>query len=145
MKTSDFSYIISMVSSKGLLLEHSRNMPILNNRLIVMLRVGDPNNLHLALFASEPKMYLFVSRIVSDFDSGYPNQLLKSHLLVSIGIKKLENGLSMLFLYVMLRLDKGKIVDEILETRLSILVRVVSAFPERFQVIVCYFSGLYFL
>lgn len=114
MKTSNFTYIISVISSFCSLFKHTRHMPILNNRFVVMLWIWYPNNLHLSFFGSQTKMYLFVSWIVSNFYFCYFYELLQSYLLIRIWVEKIENWFCMLFLNFMFGLNKGKIVNKIL-------------------------------
>ena len=60
MKTN----VSDVVCGKGSLLLEVQGIgqtSVLNNRLVVELRSGNPHNLHFRLIVGESKMYLFVS------------------------------------------------------------------------------------
>lgn len=58
-----------MVSGIGYISEHSGDSAELNNWLIIVFWVGDPNDLHLSLSGSEAEVYLLVARAIAYLDT----------------------------------------------------------------------------
>ena len=60
--------------------------------MIVVFWIGDPDDLHFCLLASQSKVDLFMPRIVGHLDAGNPDKLFKSDLMVEIRVEETEYG-----------------------------------------------------
>ena len=114
MKTPNFAHIIRMIAASLSIIEEARQHPELNGWLIVYLRRGDPNDLHLSFLSSEAQMDLLVSGIMSDFNTRNTDEFIQSDCVIVVGIEEVEDRLCMLLFYHMFGLNEGKVFNEII-------------------------------
>jgi hypothetical protein len=72
--------VVGVVGRLRSLLQQAGNPSELDKGLAVVLGVGDPDDLHLALVGSEAQMDLLVARTVADFESGHADEFVESDL-----------------------------------------------------------------
>lgn len=74
------------------LVQTGREMPKLDNRLLVVLRVAHPDHLHLPISVSQSQMDLLVARlVVQNFDLGNRDQLLHGDTAVRVGVEHIHS------------------------------------------------------
>lgn len=98
-----------------------------------MFGIGHPDDLHFGLICSDSKVDLFMAWIIGHFQTGDPNQLLKSNLLVEVCIEKVEDGSAFVPSNLFFGLHELEVPEEVIQRGPAICVVVVGGLPEALE------------